>query len=235
MGDVADHGQSCELGDGGGVAGAAHEGERERAEHERLAASGEPVSGLGDAEAYREKRRHHDQEAVTGQPHEPGSRIEDGVPHRAWLERRLGAALEDCRSYQQPDDPRADRREHQHARPGHDCFLPPARERSDGRAGEKKHEERAHQQDAGKEMDPQRGDEEPAHSILNENPPSVTSASIESTRHITVYVPGGNDGSVARSTEGLERSTRLSPRSTCWPRSFTTRPELYAGSRRSEN
>src|SRR5207249_6175562 len=39
--------------------------------------------------------------------------------------------------------------------------------------------------------------------------------------------------SVARSSAGFARSTRLSRRSTCSPSSFTTRRELYAGSSRS--
>src|SRR5207302_1287979 len=81
-------------------------------------------------------------------------------------------------------------------------------------------------EDGGGEVYPGRSEKEEPHSTLNAKPPSVTSASIESTRHLTLYVPRGSAGSVTRSRSGFERSTRPSPRSTCPPRSFTTRTEL---------
>src|SRR5207244_416151 len=113
------------------------------------------------------------------------------------------------------------------ARVGGDRPLPPARGRPLARVSrQEEHEERPREEDGGGEVYPRRSEKEEPHSTLNAKPPSVTSASIDSTRHLTRYVPGGSAGSVTRSSTGFERSTRLSPRSTCPPRSFTTRTEL---------
>ena len=113
------------------------------------------------------------------------------------------------------------------ARVDGDRPLPPARGRAPARvARQEEHEERPREEDGGGEVYPRRSEKEEPHSTLNAKPPSVTSASIDSTRHLTRYVPGGSAGSVTRSSTGFERSTRLSPRSTCPPRSFTTRTEL---------
>src|SRR5262247_61729 len=103
-----------------------------------------------------------------------------------------------------------------------------------GGAGQEHHAERSRQQDGRGKVDPERGKEEQSHSMLNVNTPSVTSPSTASTRHCTLYVPVGSGGSVARSSTGFVRSTRVSRRSTWTSRSFTTRTVLYAGSRRSE-
>src|SRR5205823_13554024 len=106
------------------------------------------------------------------------------------------------------------------ARPCVNGSNPPPGRRITRRARQQENEERPHQQHGAGEVQPEGGEEEGPHSILNVKVPSVTSASIESTRHRTVYVPAGSGGSVARRRAGFARSTRLSRRSICTPRSF---------------
>src|SRR5207302_9838054 len=106
------------------------------------------------------------------------------------------------------------------------ALTPRAARRSPRRARQQEHEERPHQQQGGGEVQPEGREEEGPHSTLNVKVPSVTSASIESTRHRTVYVPAGSGGSVARRRAGFARSTRLSRRSICTPRSSSTRTAL---------
>jgi hypothetical protein len=168
------------------VTGAAHEGERQRGEQERLAAGSDPVSPLCDVRADREKGPEHEQEAVPGEPDEPGPRIQDGVPYGAGLDRRVGAVLEGGRSHHQPDDSRAERHEDEETRPGHDRPVPATRGRSHGRSGQQEHEERPGQQHARCQVNPEDGEDERPHSMRKMNPPSVTSASIESTRQRTL-------------------------------------------------
>ncbi len=220
-------------GNRGGVAGAAHKDQRQRGQHERFPAGGDPVPPLRDVGADREKGSEHDQETVPPDPDEPRPCVQGGTPHRAGLERGVGTVLEERGAHEQPDDARAQRHEHAEPRGGHDRPVPPACSRGGGRPRQQEHEERPREVHASGEVHPEGGEEERGHSMRNEKRPWVTWASTESTRQITVYAPRGSGGSVARRRAGFERSTRLSRRSTCSPRPFTTRTVLYAASRGS--
>ena len=113
MHDVDGHGRQRSGRNRGGVTGAADEGQRHRGEDQCLAAGGDPVPPLHDARTHREEGAQHNQEPVTREPHEPGPRVEDGVPYSARLESRPGTVLEDGRPHQQPDDSRADGHDHE--------------------------------------------------------------------------------------------------------------------------
>jgi len=124
MAGVDGHGERRAGADGGGVTGGAHEGQRERAERQRLDAGGDPVTPLREIRTNCEKRRQDHQDAMTGQPDESRPRVEDGVQDGARLERGLGAALEEGRAHEQPDVPepsatRRRRRPHTTIAPSH--------------------------------------------------------------------------------------------------------------------
>ncbi len=82
-------------------------------------------------------------------------------------------------------------------------------------------------------MNPQRSEEERPHSILNVKPPSATTASIDSTRHTTLYIPGDSGGGVARSSGGICTIDAAVPAVHLHVAISGTQSELYAGSRRS--
>jgi len=175
----------CE-GDTGRVARAAHESEREHAEPRGVDAGGDPVPGLPDVGWQEEKRPEHDEETVTRQPDESGTRIEESPPHRSRLEGRLEAALRRPRSARAGRRSRAEGDNQDAARVDGDRPLPAARGRALARvparrsmknAPVRRTEEARCTQDAARRKEP--------HSTLNAKPPSVTSASIESTRHLT--------------------------------------------------
>src|SRR5262249_193632 len=134
---------------------------------------------------------------------------------------------------EQPDDARNERDQPEGTGPCREPLVPALRRQGARRAREQRHGRRADEQYARGEVAPQRAEQQRVHSTRNVKPPSVTSASIDSTRQRTWYVPGGSIGSVARSRAGFARSTWPSRRSTCSPLSLSTRTALYAGSSRS--
>ena len=105
MRNVEGHGRHSVRGQCRSVTGTAHERQGQRREYQRLGACGDPVPPFREISTHGKKGAEQDQEAVTRQPYQAGSRIENGVPHGAEFERRVGTILEDGCPPQQPDDP----------------------------------------------------------------------------------------------------------------------------------
>jgi len=131
------------------------------------------------------------------------------------LERGVGTALEQRGADDQPNNTRAERHEHEPSRRGQNSLLPSAHGGDQRRSGQQEHKKCASEEDACSKMNRQGGEQHRGHSTRNVKRPSVMCQSTESTRQITVYVPGASGGSVTRMSRGLERST--------WPSSWSTR------------
>ena len=82
---------------------------------------------------------------MTRQPYQAGSRIENGVPHGAEFERRVGTILEDGCPPQQPDDPGTKRHEDEESGPRDDRPIPPTGDCHAAGTRQEEHEERPHQ------------------------------------------------------------------------------------------
>jgi hypothetical protein len=179
--------------DGCGVAGDGEQGQGRDAQSERLPAHRRPVDATLHVRPRQQERRQEQEQPVTREPDPAAVRLDEHASERGAIESRPGRSHEHGRLILEREHARHERDEHEATRPPDQSRLPDLHGGTIGPAVEQQLRERSHQDHAGDEVAPARGETEPGEpegslvhgSTRNVKAPSVTWPSTESTRQTT--------------------------------------------------